>query len=206
VAKRAALVCIGLLSFQAACGDDASGAASLQNKAAAKYCEESGGAAQTAHAYAGTNGDRSAWLELGQSTELCRFEMPGADPNDPFQATRIYVDLVTLYTDQPTLAGVAYLAKVTPTLPATPSANPAAYNCAALGGTSQFGTSVDGGGWATEDRPDEVVDLCVFPDLSFIDEFGILYYATGTVRGADLSTKMNYNPTRLPDLFPGTVG
>jgi len=34
--------------------------------------------------------------------------------------------------------------------------------------------------------------LCVFPDLSSIDTWGLTYYADGTVRGADLSDLLRY--------------
>ncbi len=83
-----------------------------------------------------------------------------------------------------------------------PSANPATVNCAALDGSSQFGLAGSSGGWVTDDRPDEVFNLCAFPDLSFIDEFGIFYYAGGVVRGQDLSKVMRYHPAVLPNFFP----
>ena len=47
-----------------------------------------------------------------------------------------------------------------------------------------------------------VMNLCVFPDMSAIDEFGIFYYANGIVRGADLATKFRYQPgDTLPGIF-----
>jgi hypothetical protein len=67
---------------------------------------------------------------------------------------------------------------------------------------SQFGLAGSSGGWVTDDRPDEVFELCVFPDLSFIDEFGIFNYAGGMVRGQDLSKVMRYHPAVLPNFFP----
>ena len=166
--------------------------------AARAYCEDSGGAALTAHPAYGTNSDRDQWLPLAGSAELCRFEdgEPGAD-----STTSIYVDLNTLSSELPTLAGLAYLAKLPPQVPETPSANPATFNCSALGGTSQFGDGASGGGWYTDDRPDEAIGLCVFADASFIDEFGILYYSDGTVRGADLSTVMRYEPQETHRVF-----
>jgi hypothetical protein len=119
-------------------------------------------------------------------------------------ATRISVDLVTLYSEEPTLAGLAYLSKVPVTLPTT-GANPAAYNCMeGLAGTSQFGnTPGSGGGWTDKTQPVFVVmSLCMFADGSAIDEWGITYYANGDVRGADLATKMRYTPTDpLPAVF-----
>ena len=38
------------------------------------------------------------------------------------------------------------------------------------------------------------MSLCMFADGSAIDEWGITYYANGDVRGADLATKMRYQP------------
>jgi putative hemolysin len=189
----------------AACGSDDGGSASNTTDASADasaaraYCTESGGEVQTAHPFWNTNGDRDAWLTLAGTVELCRFTSKDEDPD---QQTRIYVDLDTLYSEEPTLAGVAYLSKVGPSLPKQPSANPASYNCSALGGSSQFGGGVSGGGWTTDDAPAEVVSLCVFPDRSFIDEFGIFYFADGAVRGADLSKLMRYQPgAKLPAIF-----
>lgn len=188
------------VSSVAACSDDSPNAAADELDAARAHCTDAGGQALVAQPIWNTNAGEEAWLPLGGEVELCRFESgePGA-----LETTRIYVDLVTLYSEEPTLAGVAYLSRVPPTLPESPSANPARTNCAALGGTAQFGSGdgVAGGGWVTSDRPTEIVDLCVFPDLSFIDEFGILYYADGTVRGQDLADVMRYQPDRLPAIF-----
>ena len=188
---------VSALLLTPACGDDPSdlpGGDAETLEAARQHCTDSGGDALAARPEWNTNSDPENWLELGGAVELCRFEN-GADD------TRIYVDLVTLYSEQPTLAGVAYLSQVPPSLPRQPSSNPATFNCAALGGSAQWGSGVSGGGWVTSDRPTEVVDLCVFPDLSFIDEFGIFYYADGTVRGKDLSTVMRYDADPLPGVF-----
>jgi hypothetical protein len=46
------------------------------------------------------------------------------------------------------------------------------------------------------------MNLCVFADMSAIDEFGIWYYAAGTVRGADLAPIMRCRPgDQLPVMF-----
>ena len=77
-------------------------------------------------------------------------------------------------------------------------------NCSKLGASSNFGSvGASGGGWVNQDDPDDkVVNLCVFPDLSFIDEWGITYYAGGVVRGIDLATVMAYQPSgALPPVF-----
>ena len=182
--------------------DEAPAAVSDQDAdaAAAAYCEDAGGAALTARPFYGTNSDRDQWLPLAGSVELCRFEdgEPDAD-----ETTRIYVDLATLSSADPTLAGLAYLAALPPQVPDTPSSNPATFNCSAIGGTSQFGDGAAGGGWVTDDRPDEVVGLCVFADSSFIDEFGILYHSDGTIRGVDLATVMRDQPEERPRIFGG---
>jgi putative hemolysin len=193
------------LAVIASCGDDSSDSASTgvtspvsASDAAHDYCNSSGGEAHTARPYWNTNADRPDWSALAGSVELCRFD---SDEENAEERSSIFVDLDTLYSTDPTLAGVAYLSKVPPTLPKQPSANPANANCTALGGSSQFGTNVNGGGWVTDDRPTDVIDLCVFPDLSFVDEFGILYYSQGTVRGADLSTVMRFDESKLPQIF-----
>jgi hypothetical protein len=49
------------------------------------------------------------------------------------------------------------------------------------------------------------MSLCMFADGSAIDEWGITYYSDGTVRGADLATKMRYQPDGpLPAVFVPT--
>jgi hypothetical protein len=46
------------------------------------------------------------------------------------------------------------------------------------------------------------MNMCFFADGSAIDEFGILYYADGTVRGADLAPLFRYQPgNKLPAMF-----
>ena len=47
-----------------------------------------------------------------------------------------------------------------------------------------------------------MVCLCVFPDLSFIDEWGLAYHSDGTIRGIDLATVMAYQPSSLPPVYP----
>ena len=146
-----------------------------------------------------TNGDPSTWLPMAGHIRLCEFEMGAGD-----ETTRISIDLVSLYSDQPTLASVAYLSKVAPVVPPKPGPNPAEYNCReGLGGTATFGDGAAGGGWVDASQPVFVVmDLCVFEDMSAIDAFGLLYHADGTIRGADLATKMRYQPgDKLPAIF-----
>ena len=154
---------------------------------------------QTRTAYYGTNGDQANWLELGETTTMCRFQA------DDEAKSRIYVDLTTLSSAEPTLAALAYLSKV-PMPPSSGGANPASGYCTKeLSGSSTFGAvGASGGGWVAKGDPDDVVvSLCVFPDLSFIDEWGLAYHSTGAIRGTDLATAMEYQPgSDLPPVFP----
>ena len=172
-------------------------AGSTATAAAAAYCVDQGGQVQTRTADWGTNGDQQSWLALGGTTDMCRFQA-----NDE-GGSRIYVDLTTLYSAQPTLAGLAYLAKQ-PMAPSAGGANPATGYCSDLGGSSAFGSGgASGGGWVSTDDPvDTVVALCVFPDLSFIDEWGLAYHSNGDIRGADLASLMKYQPgADVPPVF-----
>jgi putative hemolysin len=151
--------------------------------AAATYCTASGGEVETRYPFYGTNQDDP--LRLSGSLEVCSFT---ADDD-----TRIIIGLDTLYTDEPTLAALAYRAQ-TPMEPSrTPSANPSSLYCTQLGGTDTFGgVGSAGGGWGLDDGADSLA-LCVFPDLSVIDSWGITYHADGTIRGADLDELLGYS-------------
>jgi putative hemolysin len=178
--------------------------------AARSECEEKGGQVQERRAAWNTNADPSAWLMLAGDIEFCRFQTLGTADD-----SRIYVDLRTLTAHGPTLASVAYLSKVpvdTGTKPtkhkgtAPPSvgmANPATLYCTSLGGSSSFGGGAAGGGWVNLDDPiDKVVAMCVFPDGSMIDEWGLTYHAGDAVRGADLAPLFDYQPgAELPPIF-----
>lgn len=169
------------------------------NPEAAAYCQQKGGQVQTRTAYYGTNGDQTNWLALGETTTMCRFQ--AADE----AKSRIYVDLTTLSSAEPTLAALAYLSMV-PMPQSSGGANPASGYCTKeLSGSSTFGAiGASGGGWVAKGDPDDVVvNLCVFPDLSFIDEWGLAYHSTGAVRGTNLAKTMEYQPgSNLPPVFP----
>ena len=169
--------------------------ASAGTSPAEQYCVAEGGEVQSRQPTFGTNGPESSWVSLGDVVPVCRFQAADAD------SSRIYVDLVTLYSEQPTLAALAYLAKKP--LPAAGGANPAAVGCTALGGTTSYGTSSAAGGGlvATDDPDDVVVTACTFADGSFIDEWGIAYYSDGTVRGKDLADVFRFDTKNLPPVF-----
>ena len=203
--RAAGLVAVAILAV--ACGPTGGSAAPEATSTsvggdtdAEAYCTEQGGQLVDRVATSNTNGDPSSWLTLAGRIRLCEFEMGEGDAT-----TRISVDLTTLSSEAPTLAAVAYLSKVPPLQTPTAGSNPAAYQCeTALHGAAQWGNTNVSGGWVDETQPVFVVmDLCVFADGSAIDQFGIWYYANGTVRGADLATKFRYRsgPEGLPALY-----
>lgn len=164
------------------------------------YCTDQGGMLVDRVATSNTNADPPAWLTMAGRMRLCEFETGEGD-----ETTRISVDLTTLSSEAPTLAAIAYLSKVPPLRTPTPSTNPASYQCEeALHGASSWGNTNVPGGWVDTSQPVfTVMNLCVFADGSAIDEFGIWYYAEGTVRGADLAPLFRYQPgpEGLPALF-----
>jgi putative hemolysin len=160
-----------------------SGSETAGDSAAADYCTENGGAVETRYPFYDTNSDDP--LQLSGSLQVCTFTAE--------DSSRITVGLDTLYTDQPTLAALAYRAQ-TPLEPGPPSANPSSIYCTQLGGTDVFGgVSGAGGSWGLEDAAD-AISLCVFPDLSVIDSWGITYHSDNTIRGADLTDLFRYRP------------
>jgi len=152
--------------------------------AAAAYCEQSGGKVIDRVPVYNTNGPRSSWLVLAGSRKFCQF-------TSPTDGSRIHVLLETLYTTKPSLAASAYYAKVPPGQGG--GGNPASYYCSQLGGSDLFGgVNAAGGGWVGVGSPDEVLEACIFPDMSSIDSWGLTYNAAGIVRGIDLSTVLRW--------------
>jgi putative hemolysin len=185
VSQRMGVTVLLLVAFMfTACsgGADGESAASSNGSAAADYCRESGGEVESRYPFYGTN--QANPLQLSGSLEVCRFT---ADDN-----SHILISLDTLYTDQPTLAALAYRAQTPVEGGGAPSANPSSLYCTQLGGTDTFGgINAAGGGWALADASD-VISLCVFPDLSVIDSWGITYHAGDVIRGADLNDLLRY--------------
>ncbi len=179
--------------------DDGAGGAASIDAAAEEYCITEGGLVQHRQPMFGTNDDPSTWTALGEPVSVCRFEAGEGE-----SSTRIYVDPVSLYSEQPTLAALAYLAKA----PMGEAAgNPAAAHCTDLGGAIAYGPSLRGGGLVDDEAPvDTVVAVCTFADGSFIDEWGIAYYSADTVRGKDLAGVFRFDQAVLPDVFPDAVG
>jgi hypothetical protein len=196
------VLAIGLVACQATASTATSSgiattSASAADGEAARHCTETGGTVETRQPYWNTNDDQSAWVQLPGSMDLCWYQT--LDDEDQ---SRIYVDLGTIYSETPTLAAAAYLAKVPL---GRGQGNPAEADCLnQLYGSAYFGNTAVGGGWVNLDDPVfTVVNLCVFPDRSAIDAWGITYYSGGVVRGIDLAEVFRFDPDEVPDMFRG---
>ncbi len=155
--------------------------------AAAAYCVASGGEVENRSPYFNTNDDPRNWFRLSGSRKFCQFTLKS-------DGSRIHVLLSTLYTEQPSLAALAYYAKVP--FDGNCNGNPASCYCSQLGGTDLFGgINLNGGGWVLEGAIDEVLETCIFPDMSSIDSWGLAYHQAGIVRGKNLAKVLRYpNP------------
>jgi hypothetical protein len=151
---------------------------------AAQYCVKTGGVAQTGVPYYGTNGGKP--LRLAGSAGFCQY-------TSKKDGSQINLWLSTLYATRPSLAATAYYAEVQP---GSCNGNPASCYCTLLGGSDQFGgTNGAGGGWVFNGDFNNVLEACIFPDLSSIDSFGLFYHSAGIIRGKDLSKVLRYkNP------------
>ena len=188
-------ILIVIVLMLAGCQPTASGTpaagAPQTNSAAATYCTQSGGTVEMRYPFYGTGGSNP--LQLAGSLQVCTFTA--------LDKSQIFVALDTLYTDQPTLAALAYQAKV-PMQPNKSGGNPSSFYCSQLGGTDLFGgVNAAGGGWAKADASN-VIAMCIFPDLSTIDSWGLTYHSQGTVRGADLTNLLRYKPPQAPKVYP----
>lgn len=162
------------------------GAAASGANAAAEYCAQNGGVVEVRYPYYGTNGEQP--LQLAGLMQVCAF-------TDQADGSKIHISAETLYAEKPTLAALAYLAK-TPMGSGDPSSNPSSRYCTQLGGTDLFGgVSAAGGGWAKKDGTD-VIAMCIFPDLSSIDSWGLTYHSTEVIRGADLTNLFRYHGSK----------
>jgi hypothetical protein len=151
---------------------------------AAKYCTKTGGTVLTGVPYYGTNGGDP--LRLAGSAGFCQY-------TSQKDGSQIYVLLSTLYATRPSLAATAYYAKVQS---GQCNGNPASCYCTLLGGSDEFGgINAAGGGWVFNADFTNVLEACIFPDLSSIDSWGLLYHSAGIIRGKNLGTVLRYkNP------------
>jgi putative hemolysin len=179
-AAAAALLICGARNAQAADADSDSGLA-------AQYCVQSGGVVLNRFPYYGTNGPFTSWLQLLGEKKFCQF-------TSATDGSRIHITLETLYATRPSLAALAYYNK--PPLGSGGPGNPASYYCTQLGGSDLFGgVSAAGGGWVNKDSIDQVLEACIFPDMSSIDSWGLTYNTEGIIRGIDLTTVLRYQPS-----------
>ena len=149
---------------------------------AATYCTKKGGVVQTRVPAYDTNGGNP--LILAGERQFCQF-------TSAKDGSQINVLLGTLYTESPSLAALAYYAEVQM---GTCEGNPASCYCSQLGGSDLFGGATGaGGGWVLKTDYTDVLEACIFPDMSSIDSWGLAYHSAGIIRGKDLAKVLRYS-------------
>ena len=153
------------------------------DQAAAAYCVHTSGVVETRIAQYGSNGPNP--LNLAGIKQFCQYTA--------HDGSRIHLLTTTLYAQKPTLAALAYYAKVPL---GQCGGNPASCYCTLLGGSDQFGgTTGAGGGWFLNGAIDPVLEACIFPDESSIDSWGLAYHSFGIIRGKNLAKVLRFkNP------------
>lgn len=149
------------------------------------YCTQKGGAVQERQPFYGTNGGSP--LRLSGRQYFCEF-------TSQKDGSQISVLLGTMWTKLPTLAALAYYAEVA--YNENCNGSPGSCYCSQLGGTDLFGgINGAGGGWVLTTDSNDVLDTCIFPDMSTIDSYGLFYHSAGIIRGKDLSKVLRFkNP------------
>ncbi|HEY2445408.1 MAG TPA: hypothetical protein VGI20_06690 [Rhizomicrobium sp.] len=149
------------------------------------YCIKKGGTVQEREPYYGTNGGSP--LRLAGRRNFCEF-------TSSKDGSQISVLLETLWTKKPSLAALAYYAQVA--YNGICNGSPGSCYCSQLGGTDLFGgVNGAGGGWVLTTDNNDVLDACIFPDMSTIDSYGLFYHSAGIIRGKDLSKVLRFqNP------------
>jgi len=150
----------------------------------AGHCASTGGTLTQVHPFGNTNADAANWVRYGGSAQACTYtDADGA---------RITAWAGTLTSKRPTMAALAYYAKVP--WNGQGHGNPAALYCIQLGGTQLIGAMGSGSGWAAQ-AGDDPHAMCMFADMSAIDDWGLLYHANDIIRGKDLATVFKFpNP------------
>lgn len=153
------------------------------DQAAAAYCTKTGGVVETRIAVYGSNGP--TLLTLAGIRQFCQYTAS--------DGSRIHLLTTTLFALKPTLAALAYYAKVPL---GQCNGNPASCYCTLLGGSDQFGgTTGAGGGWYLANSEDQTLEACIFPDMSSIDSWGLAYHSAGIIRGKNLARVLRFkNP------------
>jgi putative hemolysin len=158
--------------------------ASVPARASAEdYCARKGGVVQVRQPFFNTNGGTP--LQLAGAAKFCQFtEKKGG--------SQISVLLSTMMATLPSLAASAYYAEV-PYNGSGCKGSPGSCYCSQIGGTDLFGgINASGGGWVLTTDSTDVLDACIFPDLSSIDTYGLFYHSAGIIRGKDLSKVLRY--------------
>jgi putative hemolysin len=177
--KFAIIAVAGLLFATAASASD-------EGRAAA-YCVKKGGVVQNRVPVYGTNGGTP--LVLNGRKDFCQF-------TSAKDGSQINVLLSTLFTKQPSLAALAYYAQVPL---GSCGGNPASCYCTLLGGSDSFGgINLAGGGWVLSTDESDVLEACIFPDMSSIDSWGLAYHSAGIVRGKNLANVLRYASPFVP--------
>jgi hypothetical protein len=173
-------IAAGLLMAQVS----AAHASEMKGPDAAAYCVKKGGVVQERLAAYNTNGGNP--LILAGKRDFCQF-------TSQKDQSQINVLVSTLATRQPSLAALAYYAQVAM---GNCNGNPASCYCTLLGGSDLFGgVSGAGGGWVLSTDYNDVLEACIFPDMSSIDSWGLAYHSQGIIRGKDLAKVLRYqNP------------
>ena len=147
------------------------------------YCQKTGGIVQKRTPEFGTNGGTP--LVLAGPRDFCQYT---ADDGN----SQISVLLSSLVAAKPSLAALAYYAKPKENLKKC-EGGPGSCYCSDVGGTDNFGgINPAGGGWVLESDANDVLDVCVFPDLSAIDAYGIFYHSHGIIRGQNLKHRFKF--------------
>jgi hypothetical protein len=149
-----------------------------------KYCTDHHGTVQVRTPTYNTNGGTP--FPLSGPRQFCQWV--AAD------GSQIDVLLTTLVTPKPTLAALAYYARVK--FNGVCEGSPGSCYCSQIGGTDLFGgINAAGGGWVLQGNSNDVLDACIFPDLSSIDSYGLFYHQHDIIRGKDLGYVLRYkNP------------
>lgn len=162
-------------------------AAAAHPQTASEYCQTTGGTVQSRTPEYGTNGGSPT--VLAGPRYFCQYT--SADGS-----SQISVLLSTLVASKPSLAALAYYAKPKEHLKKC-EGGPGSCYCSDVGGTDSFGgINAAGGGWVLSSNVNDVLDVCVFPDLSAIDAYGIFYHSHHIIRGQNLEHKF-----RFPDPY-----
>jgi len=148
----------------------------------AAYCTRHGGVVQEREPYYGTNGGTP--LQLAGDDYFCEF-------TSAKDGSQISVLLGTMWTKLPSLAALAYYAEVE--YNGNCNGSPGSCYCSQLGGTDLFGgVNGAGGGWVLTTDSSDVLDTCIFPDMSTIDTYGLYYHSAGIIRGKNLANVLRF--------------